>query len=48
MESYKLNKNIKNVEGIYKNGKKQFGEMEIEKQEFHQYERPISIKKYRY
>ena len=45
MESYKLNKNIKNVEGIYKNGKKQFGDMEIEKQEFQQYERPISIKK---
>ena len=25
-----------------------FGDIEIQKQKFHQYERPISIKKYRY
>ena len=34
MESYKLNKNVKNAEGIYKNGKKQFGDMELKNKNF--------------
>ena len=38
---------MKKFENIYKNRKKtiiKFGDIEIEKQKFHQYKRPISIK----
>ena len=51
MENYKLEKYIKIFGTIYKNGKKtiiKFGDIEIEKQKFHQHKKPISIKNYRY
>ena len=42
---------MKKFKSIYKNGKKNIiksGDIEIKKQKSHQYEKPISIKKYRY
>ena len=47
IENYKLKKYIKIFESIYKNAKnnyKKFGDIEIQKQKFHQHEGPISIK----
>ena len=41
VENYKLKKNIKIFEIIYKNGRKiiKFGEIDIQKQKFHQQKR---------
>ena len=45
MENYKLKRNTKFFESTYKNGKiTKFGDIEIQKQKFHQHKLPISIK----
>ena len=39
---------MKKMESIYKNGKKQFGDIEIKKRKFHQNKKILSLDKYRY
>ena len=50
MEDYKLKNIYTKLKVNVKKGKKiiKFGDIDIEKQNFHQQKRPILIKKYRY